>query len=339
MGSECAQSFQACQRRSNCQRSEHQPQPRFPLIDLIQTIAPVFLLIVVGFGFKRARFPGAGFWAPAERLSYFVLLPALIVGALSRADLAGLQLGPLAITVFSLAVAMTILTLLMKPLFRIDGPAFTSVLQGTIRLNSYLGFALAAAFYGAPGVTIAAVFVSVMMPTVNVICIAALTVFGTTGKPRWLRVPVQIATNPLILACLAGVALNLAQLPVPKWASGVLEILSGAALPLALLCVGAGLDLSPGRSRYRAIAGTCILKLAAAPAVAWGLAQATELTGLSFVVALMFAATPASPASYVLARQLGGDAGLMAGIVTAETAFSVFTLSAILFWVAGHAAG
>ena len=44
-------------------------------------------------------------------------------------------------------------------------------------------------------------------------------------------------------------------------------------------------------------------------------------------------ATPASSASYVLARQLGGDAGLMAGIITAETALSVLTLSAILVWL------
>jgi predicted permease len=60
---------------------------------------------------------------------------------------------------------------------------------------------------------------------------------------------------------------------------------------------------------------------------------------MSFAVALLFAATPASPASYVLARQLGGDAGLMAGIITVETALSVLTMSAILIWLGGLAPG
>ncbi len=300
---------------------------------VIATIAPIFLLIVAGFGFKRSGFPGGGFWAPAERLSYFVLLPALIVHTLSRADLAGIQIGALAMTMGSLALAMTALAVLLRPLFRVDGPAFTSILQGTIRLNAYLGFALASAFFGTAGLTIVAVLVSFMMPIVNVVSIAALAVFGAAGRPSWSRVPVQIATNPLILACALGATLNALGQPLPGWVMGVLGILAGAALPLALLCVGAGLDLAPGRSRHGAVLGTCVLKLAVAPALAWGIAQASGLGGLSLAVAVMLAATPASPASYVLARQLGGDAGLMAGIITAEAALSVLTLSAILVWL------
>ena len=309
------------------------------MIGVVQTIAPIFLLIVAGYGFKRCGFPGDEFWAPAERLSYFVLLPALIVHTLSRADLAGIQVGELATTLGSLALAMTALAVLLRPLFRVDGAAFTSILQGTVRLNAYLGFALAFALYGTAGLTIAAVLVSFMMPTVNVICIAGLAVFGTGGRPSWTRVAVQIATNPLILACALGAALNALGQPMPGWAMGVFGILPGAALPLALLCVGAGLDLAPGRSRRWAVAGTCVLKLAVAPALAWAIAQATGLTGLPLAVAVLMAATPASPASFVLARQLGGDAGLMAGIITIETALSVLTLSAILVWLGGLAAG
>lgn len=303
------------------------------MIDVVQSIAPIFLLIVAGFIFKRMGFPGDGFWAPAEKLSYFILLPALIVLSLSRADLAGLQLGPLAITVFSLAVAMTLLTVLVKLIFRIDGPAFTSVMQGTIRLNAYLGFALGSAFFGDEGLTLAAVFVSIMMPTINVVCITALTLYGGAGKPSWSRVPIQIATNPLILACLIGVAVNFSGIPFPKWATGSLDILAGAALPLALLCVGAGLVQSAGLARLPAVAGTCVLKLVVIPTIAFGITQWTGLTGVAFAVAIMFAATPASPASYVLARQMGGDAGLMAGIITAETAFSLLSLSAVLYWL------
>jgi len=306
---------------------------------VVGAIAPIFLLIVAGYAFKRRGFPGDAIWAPAERLSYFVLLPALIVHTLSRADLAGIQIGPLAVTLVSMTVATSALAVLLKPLLRVDGPAFTSILQGTIRLNAYLGFALALAFYGTPGLTIAAVLVSFMMPTVNVICIAALAVFGAEGRPSWTRVPVQIATNPLILACALGAALNALGLPLPGWAMGALGILGGAALPLALLCVGAGLDLSPGRARGGAVFATCVLKLVVAPAIAWAIAQATGLSGPSFAIAVLMAATPASPASYVLARQLGGDSGLMAGIITVETALSVLTLSAILVWLGGLAAG
>ena len=53
----------------------------------------------------------------------------------------------------------------------------------------------------------------------------------------------------------------------------------------------------------------------------------------------MFAAVPASPASYVLARQVGGDAGLMAGIITVQTAISLVSLSGLLYWVTGRGVG
>lgn len=302
---------------------------------VVATIAPVFVLIVIGFGFRRAGFPGDGFWAPAERLSYYVLLPALVVHTLATADLAGIQLGPLVATGMAMAAAMTVLVAGLRPVLRIEGPAFTSMVQGTVRLNSFLGFAIALAFFGAPGLAVAAVFVSFMMPTVNVISIGALAAYGARGRPDWRRVPLRIATNPLILACAVGALVNATGAPVPGWATGTLELLAKAALPVALLCVGAGIEPAAGRARRGLILLACGLKLCVMPALAWGLAGVTGLGGTAFAVALMFAATPVSPAAYVLARQLGGDAALMAGITTAETALSAVTLSLILAWLTG----
>jgi malonate transporter and related proteins len=303
------------------------------MIGVIPAIAPIFILIVIGHIFKRTGFPGDGLWWPAERLTYYVLLPALIVHTLAGADLDGIQIGRIGATVLALAGAMTAICLILRPVMSVDGPAFSSIIQGTVRLNSYVGFAVAAAFFGPAGLTVTAVFVAFMMPTVNVIAIAALARYGAGGKPGWWRVPVQIATNPLIVACLVGIVINLAGLPQPGWILGVLVILGKAALPVALLCVGAGLDLSLGKSRRGAIFTTCTLKLVVMPFVAWGVLQATGLTGLGFAITMMMAATPASPGAYVMARQLGGDAPLMAGIVTAETALSAITLSAVLAWL------
>lgn len=300
------------------------------MLSILATIAPIFLLIVFGYGFKRTGFPGNGLWQPAERLAYYVLLPALLIYNLSRADLSGLPVGRIAATLISLALVMTVLVVAIKPLLRIDPAAFTSVVQGVVRLNAYMGFAVAAAFFGAPGLTIAAVMVAIMMPTVNLISIAALAVWKSTGRPSWKRVAMQIATNPLILACAFGALLNIFNLPPPDWIMGVLKILSGAALPLALLCIGAGLDLEVGRARGGVIALTCGLKLVVMPAAAYLIAESFGLTGLAFTVIVMFTGTAGSPAAYILARQLGGDAPLMAGILTAETALTALTLPLIL---------
>jgi len=307
------------------------------MTDVVGAITPIFLLIVAGYAFKQWGFPGDEFWAPAERLSYFVFLPALIIHTLAGADLTGIRIGGLAVAVFSMALATTALAVLVRPILKTDGPAFTSIFQGSIRLNSYIGFAFALAFYGTPGLAIAAVFVALMMPIVNIICVAVLVAYGASGRTSWSRVTIGVVTNPLILGCLAGATLNPVAGAIPSWVTGVLGILAQAALPLALMCVGAGLNFLSLRTRRRIILATSAYKLAVFPVFAWGIVELTGLTGVSFAVVMLFAATPASPSTYVMARQLGGDAGLMAGIVTAQTALSVFSISVVLVLIGNFA--
>jgi predicted permease len=85
--------------------------------------------------------------------------------------------------------------------------------------------------------------------------------------------------------------------------------------------------------RVGSLGHACALKLVAMPAIGYFIAGWVGLGGLTFTVAVMFAAMPASPASYILARQLGGDAPLMAAILTAQTALAAVTLPLILLWL------
>ena len=303
------------------------------MLAIAATIAPIFLLILLGFVFKRTGFPGDGFWGPAEKMAYYVFLPALIIRNLAGADLSALPIGRVGLAVASIAIAMTAVTLLMRPLMRIDGPGFSSVVQGAVRMNSYVGLAIADALFGAPGLVVGSFFIAIAMPLLNIVCIAALATFTQGGKPNYAKVPLQIAQNPIIVACAIGWVLNAAGVPLPGWLESIFGILERATLPVALLCVGAGLVLGLGRARILAVAATTFLKLLIMPLIGIGLAHLIGVTGLPFAVIVLFTATPASPASYVLARQLGGDAPLMAAILTVETIIAALTLPPILAWV------
>lgn len=304
------------------------------MLAIVTAIAPIFLIIVAGYLFKRYGFPGDGFWQPAEKLAFYVLLPVLIVRNLAGADLAGIQVIEYALVIVGLGVVMTALTLALRPALHIDGAAYTSILQGAIRLNSYIGFGVAEAVWGAPGVVLVALFTAVMMPVVNAIAIGALAAYAnSSGKADWARVPVEIAKNPIIVACAIGGALNGLDVPVPAFVDAIMAIFAKAALPVALLCVGAGLVLGAVRVRAGALAVACFLKMAVMPALAFGAAHLAGLAGLSLVVAVVFAATPASPAAYIMARQMGGDAPLMAGILTVQTAIAAVTMPLIIAWL------
>ncbi len=302
------------------------------MLSIALTIAPIFALILMGYVFKRTGFPGDAFWPPAEKLAYYVLLPVLIVHSMARADLSAYSIPSIAFTIVGVALCMTAVAFVLRPVCRFEGPVFTSFLQGAIRINSYMALAVADAVFGVQGVALGALFIAVMMPTVNVISIAALAAFNGAETADWSRVPREIARNPIILGCLVGWIVNISAVPLPGALVALMDILSRAALPIALLAVGAGLVLALERARVTALGLACLLKLAAMPAAAWALASAMGLDGLAFSVVILFAATPASPASYVLARQMGGDAPLMAAILTGQIALAALSLPLVLFW-------
>lgn len=301
---------------------------------LATAVFPVFLLILLGFVLRRRGWLADAFWEPAERLCYFVLLPALLLSSLAGADFSALPAAAMAAAVVLAILAMAALLLAAQLLGRGDGPAFTAVLQTAIRPNTYIGLSIPFALYGQEGLTIAALIVAGVVPTVNLLSVAALVRYGGTyagRNPRFLR---AILLNPLILACLAGLALNAAGLGLPPVVDETLAILARAALPLALLAVGAGLDLAAARASGGRVAAATVLKLAGLPLLTAGFCWLLGVGGLAWSVAMIFNALPSATSSYILARQMGGAPALVANILTVQALAAAVTLPLLVLFVA-----
>jgi len=295
-------------------------------------LIPVFLLIALGHGIRRLKLVDDRFWAPADKITFYVFFPALLFHNLASADLAGLALGGAVAAITAAIATVTAVLLAMRPRLGLTGPAFTSLLQGSIRPNTYLGLAAANALFGEAGVGVAAIAVAAFVPLVNVISATVLARHGASGAPGWRRTAALVMRNPLIIACLAGLALNGIGVAVPPVADPMLEMLGRAALPLGLISVGAGLEPASLRRAGRTVLTASLIKLAILPALAAVTLGLLAVDGLTATVALLFAALPTSATSYVMARQLGGDHALMAGIITIETLLAVITLPA---WLIG----
>ncbi|MEE2654309.1 MAG: AEC family transporter [Pseudomonadota bacterium] len=298
------------------------------------TILPIFLLIVIGYLFKKHGFPGDGFWGPAEKLTYYILLPALIVRSITETDISTMPVGPMALVILSLGTIMIILALIIKPFLRVDGPAYTSVLQGTARINAYICFAIGDALYGTKSVALCAYFLAVMMPFINMTLTPLISAYAGTGRPNWSRVPIQVLQNPIIIGCAIGWTINTLTIQLPNWVLRLLSILEQGTLPIALLCIGAGLVLTLDRSRIVALGAAVILKLCFMPILAIALCMYFGVFGLPMAIIVLYGGAPASPASYILARQMGGDAPLMAAILSAQTIIAALTLPPLLAHIA-----
>lgn len=294
-------------------------------------LGPIFAMILLGLGLRRFGFPGDGFWSAAERFTYFLLFPALLVHHLALARLTEYAVGSVAAVSIALLLGMTALVYGLRRWLPVDGPAFTSVYQGVIRFNTYVGLAVVLAVFHAEGGTVAALVMAVMIPAINVLCVLVLNLH-TEGSTTVMGVARGLLTNPLILACLFGMGLNMTGIGLPWGSAAVLDILARAALPLGLLAVGAGLRLD-ALAQPGVLMATSGLKLLIMPALAGILCWLIEPGRLETGVVVTFAALPSASAAYILARQLGGDAPLIAAILTVETALALATLPLVLVWV------
>ncbi|WP_232628133.1 AEC family transporter [Methylobacterium sp. Leaf118] len=298
---------------------------------VVLALLPIVLLIALGAVLRRRRFLAEAFWPQAERLAYFVLLPCLFFHGLATARLEALPVADLASTLILATVAIAALVVALRPRMRLDGPAFTSVFQGSVRFNNYVGVTLAAGLYGASGIALAAVCNAAIVPTVNILCVAVFARHGSaqlTGR----GIARQLATNPLLISSLAGIASRMLGLGLPPGFEPALRTLGAAALPLGLLCIGAALEFGAARAWLRPIATASVVKFLLMPLATLLVALPMGLTGQALTVALVFQVLPTASTAYILARQLGGDAPLMAGIIAAQT---VLALAAIPLVLAG----
>jgi malonate transporter len=308
------------------------------MFPIIASLTPVFLIIVLGAWLKAMPLMEDAGWRGLERATYYVFFPAMIIMTMAKADLRSVPVIAMGLALIGAILAMTAVLLALRPLlarsFAMDGPAFTSVFQGATRWNSFVAIATAGALYGQVGLTLTAISVAAMIPLLNVLAVVMLQHYAQ-DKPIVLGPTLKaIVTNPFIWSSAVGIAINAIGIPLPTIAVRFGDILGAAALGTGLLLVGAGLDVSAAL-KPRAITWiTTGLKLLLMPAMAAGIAMALGVGGVALQVAILSAGMPTASGSYILARQMGGDAPLMAEILTVQTLIAVVTIPVILMLAA-----
>ncbi|MEH3148591.1 MAG: AEC family transporter [Methylobacterium frigidaeris] len=296
---------------------------------VLLALSPVVVLIALGMLLRRRRFLDDGFWPQAERLGYFVLLPCLFFHGLATARLETLPVGELALTLILPTLAVAALVVALRPLMGMSGPAFTSVFQGSIRFNNYVGVTLAVGLFGAKGIALAAICNAAIVPTVNILCVL---VFARHGSARLsgrgiLR---QLVTNPLVVGSLGGIAFQMLGWGIPPGLEPAMRVLGAASLPLGLLCIGAALEFRSARQWIGPVVSSSVMKFLAMPAATVLAATLIGLKGPALTTALLFQALPTASSAYILARQLGGDAPLMAGITATQTVLAFLAIPLVL---------
>jgi len=306
------------------------------MIDILLSIAPIFLLIILGHLLRRGNIPSLEFWNLNDRLVYWVLFPPLLFYKMATMDLSGHGFGQLALVVYSgfgLALGFAWLS---GRLFKFDRPLLTSLIQGSARHNTFIALATAEAIFGDEGLLIATLITALLIPITNLSVVSLMIVVLRGGEPKGVVSVIgkELVRNPILLAVTFGWIVNVSGTKDIPVVYDMCQILGAAALPIVLMCVGANIRIRAMAASTLPVVLSMAGKMIVFPA---GIATAALLSGLdpvSTLVAMVFGSVPTAAGAYSLARQMGGDAPAMAAIVTVQTALSFLTLPLTLTLVA-----
>ena len=298
---------------------------------ILEALFPIMALVVAGYMFRKKGFLGESFWQAAESLTFYVLFPCLILYRLLNADFSQFDITPLISVVLLYFLVVTLITwFINKKFLSQTHAAWTSFLQGSIRYNTFIALALSDKLFGPEMFALSALLIGLFITIVNIITIVA---FSAEGKISVVKTFTNLSKNPLIIASVVGIILNLSQFHMPIFISDTLSVFGRAALPLAILAVGAGLRIKSLTTITAPLIYSSMIKLLASPLIMATLSLILINDESIRDLLVVFACIPTASAAYIMSRKLGGDYELMASIITFETLLSAFSITAVLFIV------
>lgn len=307
-------------------------------MQILNTLAPVFLLIAVGAGLQRSGFVSPVFLKEANRVTYWLGLPALLFSQLAasfhQADGAGLMLGAM----FGATCVLVLASYLAAWLLRVPGPAAGTFVQAGFRGNlAFVGLPIIYSLPDTPLVggistrTAALVTVAPMMVFYNIagVVVLLLSQHKLSWKMLWPFAR-QLATTPPLVATFAGMGFAIAGWKLPHAVDQTFNALGEMALPLGLLGVGGSLVTARFGAHWPRPLGAALVKTVLSPILGWVVGRLLGLGGFELKIVMILMACPTAVVSYTVALELKGDEALASGAIVLSVLTSLLSLAVVL---------
>ena len=315
---------------------------------ILSALAPPFLLILLGWGLKKARVLHPAHVPILNRLVVQVTLPALVLhGLLSAPHLSAALALPVLAGLGAEAAAAAVIYAVGRAMRLTPGVLGAMLLVGVYGNTGFIGYPLTLALV--PNQFPETILIDQFGMSIPMYLSAALLGAqmgggnGTGGGGRRGAV-LRFLRSPLFLSAILGIVLRL--IPVPPaladstWLRAVagvvgkcLEYLGQGTTPLVLLALGTALRPSAAGSRAGPMALACACKLLVSPLAMWGLCRLLGLGGEVRMDGVLEMAMPASVMASVLAGQNDMEGDFAVGVVFVSTVLSAVTVPLLLAWL------
>lgn len=306
---------------------------------ILATLAPVFAVLALGYALAKTRFLSRGFLDELNRFVYYVALPALILGSLSRTREISGEVGPAILVYLAASLAIVALAILTARFLRLQRWQYGTFIQGAFRGNlAFIGIpVLVFALRDMPeevvsGIIAQAILIfAPIMVFYNVTAVVVLVGSQSGNFMGNLRQSVlNILRNPLVIAAVGGFAIFLLPMKPSSAVINTLEFLGRVAAPCAVICVGGSMAVVSMEGRYRSATFAALLKTGVAPVAVYLISLPFALSPTTLLILMVFSATPSAVASYVMARQMEGDEAMASGSIVLSTLLSVVSLALVV---------
>jgi len=300
---------------------------------IFNSIVPIFALVFLGSVLKRIGITDETYIRVSDKLVYFIFFPALLFWKIGKpAPSAGVD-WQLVVAVLISVFVVFVISLATARLLGVTNHEVGSFAQGCIRFNSYIGLAVVLAVLGDDGIRGFGVLIGFVIPFINVLVVGTLIWFSRESysmSHKAVLLVKSMVSNPLIIACLAGIGYSSLNVSFPVFVDSTLAMMSFLPLPLALISIGGSMTLSGFRGHLFKSSAAAVFKLAILPVVGYFVVKFLGVSDQGAKLAIIFFALPTSPAGYILSAQLDSDVDLATASIVLSTLLSIGSLSVVL---------
>ncbi len=300
------------------------------LIYSLNATVPVFLVILIGYFLKQIKMLDGAFVKTANRFNFKVTLPALLFADLSATDIIGNF--DVKYVLFCALVTITAVAGLWigAKLFVKDKSIIGEFVQAGYRSSAaVLGVAFIQNIYGNSGM--APVMIVGCVPLFNIFAVLVLTFEGENKKGSSVKdALLNIVKNPIIIGIALGAAASLIKLDLPDILDKTIDMIAKISTPLALIAIGAGFEGKKAIAKIKPTAVVSVIKLIVLPAVFLPIAVKMGFRDQELVALIIMLASPTTPSSYIMSRNMGHEAVLTSSAIVVTTLLSSLTLT---FWI------
>lgn len=300
---------------------------------LVNTIFPIFSIILLGYFLSLKQIINADFARPANQIVFNVAIPAMLLNEITQAPFRQNFNSTAVVCCLAALGGLTLAAVLLAKIMRLPDMSRGTFVQSCLHGNiGYMSYAIAYYTLGESHFARMAILSSFVMLAQNLLGVWALTTFNPeAGKAgRLVGTLKQILRNPVIVTVALGITCSAMGFSIPGPLKRGLSILSGMAFPTALLLIGASLSFGAARVMVREVVGIGFLKLLGLPFLGYVLMKSTGVPDSLILVGMIILASPPATVTYVMACEMGGYPELAATSISIHTLLSAFSYSLII---------